>query len=146
MRARWGKAKKMWNRVCGPVEVHDLHAFLSALLLRVYGKRDSSFHQILFLVVGCCTACERDKLQNSKRSSQVIYLPQLWGSLLVSMCSATWITILTIRQDEDVRWRVLWNGHDVSTNLPCGTAKLGCEESAMLRMFENLAGQHGQKV
>lgn len=37
----------------------------------------------------------------------------------------------------DARWRVLWNGVDVSQELPCGSNEgLGCPEAALLRMLE----------
>ena len=37
----------------------------------------------------------------------------------------------------DAYWRVLWNGVDVSPELPCGaTEGLGCPEAALLRMLE----------
>lgn len=39
---------------------------------------------------------------------------------------------------ESVRWRILWNGLDVSHQLPCGaTGNLGCKEAELLEMLSS---------
>lgn len=63
-------------------------------------------------------------------TSDTFTRPPRGSMLLLERWSAT--------HSKSVRWRILWNGLDVSHQLPCGaTGNLGCKEAELLEMLSS---------